>query len=112
VREGEEAASMFLLLRGRVEVRTEEGGVRLRLGTLGPGDCFGEMGILDLQPRSASVVALEPSEALELSSMAIHGLYEHDLEQFALLWMNLARELSRRLRQADLDRARAAGDSP
>jgi CRP-like cAMP-binding protein len=44
---------------------------------------------------------VEDCVAIELSSAHLMRLYEHDLEQFALIQMNLAREMSRRLRQTD-----------
>lgn len=68
---------------------------------LEPGDCFGEMALIDLYPRSASIMALEDCAAIEISTSALHTLYERYLEQSALLHMNIARELSRRLRQSD-----------
>jgi CRP-like cAMP-binding protein len=59
------------------------------------------MTLIDLNPRSASVLALEPCLALELSNQTLFLLYETHLEQFALIQMNLLREVSRRLRYLD-----------
>lgn len=56
------------------------------------------MALLDLFPRSASVLATSDCTAIALSSDGIYHLYEKDLEQFALIQMNIAREISRRLR--------------
>jgi CRP-like cAMP-binding protein len=71
------------------------------LRELAAGDCFGEVALLDFGPRSASVRANEDCEALELSALDLRQLAEHDPVQFALIYMNLGRELSRRLRDAD-----------
>ena len=69
---------------------------------LGPGDWFGEMGILDIQPRSATVRALAPSLLLSMAHGARRpAALPRDLKAYALLVMNIARELSRRLRVAD-----------
>jgi CRP-like cAMP-binding protein len=69
---------------------------------LGPGDWFGEMAILGIQPRSASVRALAPSLLLSMGTEQVDRLlYRADLKDYALLVMNIARELSRRLRVAD-----------
>jgi CRP-like cAMP-binding protein len=100
-REGDPAQSMYVLEAGRVAVMKAWNGEDLLLRELGTGDCIGEMALLDLFPRSASVRALEDCIAIELSSAHLMRLYEHDLEQFALIQMNLAREMSRRLRQTD-----------
>ncbi len=70
------------------------------LGHLGRGDCFGEMSLIDLFPRT-SVRAEKPCTAIEISSDALYEIYKRDLEQFALIQMNIAREISRRLRGAD-----------
>jgi CRP-like cAMP-binding protein len=100
-REGDAADSMFVLEAGRVAVlkRGEQGDLLMR--HLGQGDCFGEMALLDLLPRSASVRADADCAALELGIATLHALFEHDVEQFALVQMNMGREISRRLRQTD-----------
>lgn len=100
-REGDPASALYVLERGRVEiVKTWQGSER-RLNTLGPGDCFGEMALLDLGPRSASVRAVDDCIAIELDVADMYRLYEHDVRQFALVQMNLAREVCRRLRRTD-----------
>lgn len=100
-REGDPGESMFVLDSGTVEVRKKTRQATLLLSRLGPGDCFGEMTLIDLAPRSASVQALEDCGAFEIFAASLHRLYERDLEQFALIQMNMARELSRRLRATD-----------
>jgi CRP-like cAMP-binding protein len=71
------------------------------LRTLERGDCFGEMALIDLQPRSASVRAIEDCEAIRLSAANLYQVYEKNVEQFTMIQMNLGREISRRLRDAD-----------
>lgn len=112
-REGDKAESMFVLESGEVAILKHWAGEPHLLGQLGAGDCFGEMALLDLFPRSASVLALVPCTAIELSTARLYKLYETHLEQFALIQMNIAREMSRRLRATDelLFRARM-GDAP
>jgi CRP/FNR family cyclic AMP-dependent transcriptional regulator len=100
-REGEPGESMFVLESGSVEVRKKASQGSLLLSRLGPGDCFGEMALIDLSPRSASVQALGDCSGFEIFAAGLHRLYERDLEQFALIQMNMARELSRRLRATD-----------
>jgi CRP/FNR family cyclic AMP-dependent transcriptional regulator len=100
-REGDEAQAMYVIESGRVAVLRDWHARELRLNDLGPGDCFGEMALLDLHPRSASVRAEEDAVAIELSPGDLLRLYEHDGEQFALVQMNIGRELCRRLRATD-----------
>ena len=99
--EGTPGDCAYVLESGKVAITTEQAGKKAVLTELGPGSLFGEMALIDLFPRSASVMALEDSQALELTQDALYTLYEKDLEQFAIIHMNLGRELSRRLRDAD-----------
>jgi len=113
-REREPAQSMFVLESGHVAVVKQWQGQELSLRLLGPGDCFGEMALLDLFPRSASVRAVEDSLAIELVPSDLLRLFEHDIEQFALVQMNIAREMCRRLRVTDemLFEATMGGQGP
>ena len=103
ISEGEIASHMFVVLSGEVEVSHQGGSDHdVRVALLGPGDWVGEMAILDVQPRSASVQALAPSLLLRLTASDVQKhIYDRDITQYALLLMNIARELSRRLRVAD-----------
>jgi CRP-like cAMP-binding protein len=112
-REGDEARSMYVLEAGRAIVTRQWHGSEIELNRFGPGDCFGEMALMDLHPRSASVRALEPCVAIEFGPEEMTRLYEADLEQFTLLQMNLGREVCRRLRATDELLFRAAmGEVP
>ena len=99
--EHEEASSMFVLESGRASVFKRWQGGEHVLHRLEAGDCFGEMALMDLCPRSASVRADEACSAIELSAAHLHELFERDAEQFALIQMNIGREVCRRLRAAD-----------
>lgn len=101
-REGEEAREMFVVMSGEMEVlKRSKRGIDARVALLGPGDWFGEMGLLDVQPRSATVRALAPARMLRITSADFDALYRYDVKSYALIVLNLARELSRRLRVAD-----------
>ena len=100
-RENDEATCMFVLESGQVTVTKNWQNHELLIRRLGPGDCFGEMALLDLFPRSATVRADDDCSAIELTSANLYRLFEHDVVQFALIQMNIAREMSRRLRVTD-----------
>ncbi|GAC1352164.1 MAG: hypothetical protein NVSMB1_12310 [Polyangiales bacterium] len=101
-REGEPAREMFVVLAGEVEVlKRAKRGSEARVAMLGAGDWFGEMSILDVQPRSATVVAVSPTRLLKITSESLDALYRRDLKSYSLIVLNIARELSRRLRVAD-----------
>jgi CRP/FNR family cyclic AMP-dependent transcriptional regulator len=101
-REGDPAHEMFVLLDGEAEVvKRSRGGREHRIALLGPTDCFGEMSVIDMQARSATVRAVAPSRILRISSEDMDALYRYDLKSYALITLNIARDLSRRLRVTD-----------
>lgn len=110
--ESDAANSMFVLEAGQAAVMKTWRGCDFILNDLDAGDCFGEMALMDLQPRSASVRAQADCRAIEIGSDDLMRLYERDHEQFALLQMNIGREVCRRLRATDdlLFRARMGED--
>jgi CRP/FNR family transcriptional regulator, cyclic AMP receptor protein len=90
-REHDQADSMFVLEAGKAAVLKSWRGQDYLLRTLKEGDCFGEMAIMDVCPRSASCTAVTN----------LYQVYARDLKQFALIQMNMGREICRRLRESD-----------
>lgn len=98
-KEGEAGRAMFLMRAGEVVVvRHGEDGRRLKLIRMGPGEFFGEMTLIDIQKRSASVVVVKPSLIYSLSNRDLFKLYQDDVAGYVMVLQNLSRELSRRLR--------------
>jgi len=97
-REGAQADSLYVIQSGTVVVlkRWRDGDVEI--GRMGPGDCFGEMAIVDLEVRSASIQAAEDCMAIQIDRQILHGIFKDNLEQYAIIMMNMGREISRRLR--------------
>jgi CRP-like cAMP-binding protein len=101
-REGDSAREMYVVLDGELEVlKNSRRGRPTRIAILGPSDCFGEMSLIDVQPRSAMVRALGPTRLLRIATEDLDALYRHDLKAYALITLNIARNLSRRLRVTD-----------
>jgi CRP-like cAMP-binding protein len=111
-REHDQADSMFVLEAGKVAVLKSWHGQEYLLRTLKEGDCFGEMAVMDITPRSASVCAVEDCTAIRLSAANLYQVYAQDLKQFALIQMNMGREVCRRLREADNRLFRARMGTP
>lgn len=100
--EGDGGRDMYVLLEGEMEVlKRSKRDREARVAVLGAGDWFGEMAILDVLPRSATVRAIAPSTLLRLTAQELDVLYRRDLKSYSLIVMNIAREMSRRLRVAD-----------
>jgi len=104
VREGDLASEMYVIFEGSVRVERERPGTDtppLVITTLAEGSCFGEMALIDIQPRSASVVAETSGEMEIFHNGDFLQLSEWNIHSFALIVMNIAREISRRLRGAN-----------
>jgi CRP/FNR family cyclic AMP-dependent transcriptional regulator len=97
-REHDEANSLYVIQYGSVIVEKDWHGSPVPVAKLGAGDCFGELSLLDLQPRSAAVRAESACETIRISISQLHDLYRQDLEQYTIIMMNLGREVSRRFR--------------
>lgn len=100
--EGQPGRSMFVVRDGELEVyKSRSDGSEFRLALLHRGDCVGEMALIEIQPRSATARALSPAALYVLENAEITRLYQSDIEVYTLLVLNIAREISRRLRHAD-----------
>ncbi len=96
--EGTIGDSLFAITSGRVKVfMGDEDGREIILKILGPGDFFGEMSMIDSQPRSASVAALEPSTFKVLS----HEAFAQCVERAPRIATMVMQALAKRLRDAD-----------
>jgi CRP/FNR family transcriptional regulator, cyclic AMP receptor protein len=93
LKRGEGGVGLYLLLGGSVEVRKGQ----RTLARLGPGQFFGEMTLLDDQPRSADVVTTEPTQAAILSKWEFWGFA---MNEPAVL-RTILQEMARRLRETD-----------
>lgn len=97
ITEGERNDRIRFIIDGRVLV--------IRNGTtlveLGEGETFGEMEILDVMPAVATIKAMVPTRVAAISNRALRDIYKMDVSTFSMIIMNLARDLSRRLRHMD-----------
>ncbi|MGQ0545399.1 MAG: Crp/Fnr family transcriptional regulator [Betaproteobacteria bacterium] len=95
---GDATDSLYIVLSGRLKVMmSDSDGKEVILSILGPGEFFGEMGLIDDEPRSASVVTLEPCELLSVAKRDFHKCLAENFE----MAMAVMRGLVRRLREAD-----------
>jgi CRP/FNR family transcriptional regulator, cyclic AMP receptor protein len=95
---GDATDSLYIVLSGRLKVMmSDSDGKEVILSILGPGEFFGEMGLIDDEPRSASVVTIEPCELLAISKRDFKKCLIDNVE----MSMAVMRGLVRRLREAD-----------
>jgi len=102
VAEGEPGHSMFIVQSGELVVsRLADSGHTLRIARLGSGDFFGEMTLIEMQNRSATVVTESPTVLYELTARQLYTYYKTDVHAYVMVLQNINRELCRRLRRAD-----------
>jgi CRP/FNR family cyclic AMP-dependent transcriptional regulator len=95
---GETTDSLYVVISGRLKVQmSDHEGREVILAILGAGEYFGEMGLIDDSPRSASVITLEPCELIGLSK---HDFMRCLSDNFEMSTM-VMRGLVKRLREAD-----------
>jgi len=68
---------------------------------LSEGNTFGEMEVLDVMPCAATIKAVTDVTVITITNISFREIYKIDMKSFSLLLMNLARDLSRRLRVAN-----------
>ena len=98
VRQGDPGDALYIVRSGMVKVAVVgDDGREVILGTLGPTAHFGELALVDGQPRSAHVLAMEPTALYVLR----RDDFRRQVEQMPRVAWALLEELSRRLREAD-----------
>lgn len=99
--ESDVARDLYVLESGALEVIKHAREGDITLWKIRTGESFGEMSLIDMQPRSAAVIATADSSVWCWSYAVFRERYIADGKCYTLLVMNIARELSRRLRRAD-----------
>jgi len=97
ITEGQLNDKVYFLIEGQVEVKKGD----VQLSHFSEGEAFGEMEVLDVMPSIASIKATSPVKVMSISNKALREIYKIDVKIFSLIIMNLARDLSRRLRKMD-----------
>ena len=97
VTQGKGGAGLFIVVSGQAEaIRVRMDGSKTVVNTFGPTDFFGELALLDDEPRTASVVTTEKTECLVLSQWEFLGALREDAE----MGIVILQELTRRFRRA------------
>jgi CRP-like cAMP-binding protein len=99
---GDECNETYLLLEGRVQVRMADGGEAI--GTVGPGECLGEVSLLTGTEHSAEALASSAVRAAVLPLEGLQELVRQRPDIGVVLFRNLARGLGEKLRRTDLGR--------
>jgi CRP/FNR family cyclic AMP-dependent transcriptional regulator len=117
VSKGDHGDALFMLLEGEVRARVMLDGKETTLATMGVGECFGELAIVDQGPRSADVVANQPSVLIKVSDGALRKMFAEAPALAAPFMFALTRVIAQRVRvltkryEDSIQFSRAAGSS-
>jgi CRP-like cAMP-binding protein len=98
---GDEPSHIYIVRKGKIGLLIVDQQINLLKKTLVAGECFGVASLMAMRIHTSTAIALEDSEVMVLSREALWQLRREDIELFALLMMNIARELARRLKLTD-----------
>lgn len=97
VTQGKGGEGLFIVVSGHaVVMRERSDGEKVQVNAFGPSDFFGELALLDDGPRTASVIATEPTKCLALTRWDFFGALRSDVE----MAITILQELSKRFRMA------------
>ncbi len=96
-REGDPGGEMFVVQRGKVSISARVGAVEKVLSTLGPGEFFGEMSILNRAPRSATAACVEDCQLLVVDARTFEAMVRASSE----IAVRMIQKLAGRLAEAD-----------
>ena len=98
VNKGEHGDALFMVLEGEVRARVMIEGRETTLSTMGVGECFGELAIVDQGPRSADVIANQPTVLIKVSESALKKMFAEAPALAAPFMFALTRVIAQRVR--------------
>jgi len=98
VNKGEHGDALFMVLEGEVRARVMIDGKETTLATMGVGECFGELAIVDQGPRSADVIANQPSVLVKMSAAGLKKMFAEAPALAAPFMFALTRVIAQRVR--------------
>ena len=106
VHENDLGETFFLILSGKVKVSAEgQDGREVILSFLGPGEFFGELALVDHEPRSATVSAIEKTTVLMIHRVDFLSLLEHNgqmMRRFLVIFSNRLRHANDQIKSLAL----------
>ncbi len=118
VNKGDHGDALYMVLEGEVRARVVIDGRETTLTTMGAGECFGELAIVDHGPRSADVIANLPSVLIKVSDSALRKILAEAPALAAPFLLALTRVIAQRVRllqkkyEDTIHWSRTAGNTP
>jgi len=98
------ADAMYVIWSGEVELLRSVDDVKVQLNSLRAGETFGEQELIDMQRRGYSVITARPSVLFRIEYDALCDMRSRFSKDFTIFTLNAARQMSRRLRDLDVER--------
>jgi len=118
VSRGDHGDALFMVLEGEVRARVMIDGRETTLTTMAVGECFGELAVVDQGPRSADVIANQPSVLIKVTEAALRRMFAEAPALAAPFMLALTRVIAQRVRfltkryEDSIHFSRAAGAAP
>ena len=117
IEKGQTGSALYIILKGQFEVdlplgvyvpqqaggQVERRTTKVQLNTLKEGDCFGEYSLIDQQPASASVIATQPGELIQVTKAAFDAILQANDRVAKTVYHNILRILIERLRKLNTE---------
>lgn len=102
IKEGQRSAGMYIIMNGEVEIsKQKKDGVKTVLANLEENDIFGELGLVDNSPRTATVTAVTPTDVIGFFRPELLKLINDDPKTASKITFKLAQVVAKRLRYTD-----------
>lgn len=100
-KQGDPPTHIYIILKGRVRFIKEGDGDEQRVYEFGEGRCIGEDSVIGIHPHTLTAIAVGDVELAMISKSSLLGFLDTDKDLFSHLILNIAREISRRLKITD-----------
>jgi CRP-like cAMP-binding protein len=100
-RKGDQPSHIYIVKSGKIDLFISDQDIVIEKETLTAGGCFGVAALMAMETHMGTAIAREDSEILVMSRQSLLELGHEDIRLFALLMMNIAREIARRLKLTD-----------
>lgn len=101
IKQGDDSSDICILLSGSAKVIVSKDDVTHHITTLGVGDIFGELVLINETKRTASIVADSPSDVLVMGHETFYHQFNKNPKVFALMVLNITRLITKRLKAAN-----------
>ena len=98
---GDQPCHIYIVKKGQIGIFISDEDTVVEKEILTVGGCFGVPPLMAMATEMATAIAREDSEVLALSRQSLLELRHEDIHLFALLMMNIAREIARKLKSTD-----------